>query len=107
MTSQKHLIQGSCDVVSGNISWECEPHPAKFVGHKPCGSRNIMFLICHLISQDHVTQEPFDFIAHHPIKLAGHRHCGSVDIMILAYHVISQDHLIKGSCGIVGWSPPW
>ena len=27
-------------------------HPAKVGGHSYCGSRDIMFLVCHMISQD-------------------------------------------------------
>ena len=28
-------------------------HPAKFGGHRLCGIRDIMVLVCHMISQDH------------------------------------------------------
>ena len=36
-------------------------HPAKFGGNKHCGNGNehcgdVMFLICHVMSQDHLTQ---------------------------------------------------
>ena len=30
--------------------------PAKFGGHRHCGSGDIKFLVCHVISQDHVTK---------------------------------------------------
>ena len=29
-------------------------YPAKFGGHRQCGSGDIMVLVCHVISQDHV-----------------------------------------------------
>ena len=29
-------------------------HPTNFGGHRYCGSRDIMILVCHMISQDHV-----------------------------------------------------
>ena len=31
--------------------------PAEFSGHKHCGSRDMMVLACHVISQDHVIKE--------------------------------------------------
>ena len=30
-------------------------HPDKFVGHKHCGSGEIMVLVCHVILQDPMT----------------------------------------------------
>ena len=36
-------------------------NPVKLDGHRCWGSEN-MFLICQMISQDHVTQEPSDFL---------------------------------------------
>ena len=36
-------------------------HPEKFGDHKHCDN-GYMFLICHMILQDHVTKEPCDFI---------------------------------------------
>ena len=38
-------------------------HPDMFGDHKHCGSGDMMFLVCHVILQDHETQEPYDFIA--------------------------------------------
>ena len=29
-------------------------HPTKFGGHRDCGSGEIMVLVCHMISQDHM-----------------------------------------------------
>ena len=53
-------------------------HPVKFVYDRLCGSRGIMFLICHVISKGHVNQ---------------------------VCQVLLQDHMIKGSCDFMGRSP--
>ena len=42
-------------------------HPAKFGGHKHCGSGD-MFLNCHVILQECVTQEPCDFLDRSPLR---------------------------------------
>ena len=31
-------------------------HPAKFGGHRHCGSENIMVLMCHVLLEDHVVK---------------------------------------------------
>ena len=41
-------------------------HPAKFVSHSHSGSAYIMFLDCHVISQDHVVKGSFDFMGGSP-----------------------------------------
>ena len=53
-----------------------------FGGDKHCGNRD-MFLICHVISRDHVVQESCDSIDKSPVKFDSHRKCGCGDIMIL------------------------
>ena len=40
--------------------------PAKFGGHGHCGSGDIMVLVCHEISRDHVIKESSDFIGGSP-----------------------------------------
>ena len=37
-------------------------HPANFGGHRQCGSRDIMVLVCHVISQDHLINGSSDFV---------------------------------------------
>ena len=32
-------------------------HPALFCSHKDCGSKDTIFLICHMILQDQMTKE--------------------------------------------------
>ena len=33
-----------------------------FIGHRNCGSGDIMVLACHVISQDDVTKQSYDFM---------------------------------------------
>ena len=90
-------------------------HLAKFGGHRYCSSRDITFLVCHVIKQGHVIKGSGDYInrcclststlRHHPAKFGGHRHCSRGDIMVLVCFVISQDHIIRGSCYFIGRRP--
>lgn len=43
-------------------------HPEKFGRHKNFDSEDLMFLFCHIISEEHVTQEPCDLISWSPLK---------------------------------------
>ena len=43
---QEHLIEKSHEAMG---------HPAKFLGCRSCGSGDIMFLHCHVISEDYLT----------------------------------------------------
>ena len=36
-------------------------HFAKFGGHRYCGTRNIMFLVCHVINFDHIAKGSGDY----------------------------------------------
>ena len=69
--------------------------PAKFSGHRHCGSADIMVLVCHVISQDLVIEGSCDFVSHDPPKWGGQGHCSSVEIMVLNYHVILQDRRVE------------
>ena len=62
---------------------------AKFGDHRYCTSRD-MFLVCHVIKQEHVIKELGDYndrcsfkVSQHPTKFVGYRHCGIGDIMFL------------------------
>ena len=33
-------------------------YPAKFGGHRQCGSRDVIVVVCHVISQDHLVKGP-------------------------------------------------
>ena len=66
-------------------------HPAKYGDNRHYCSGDIMYEICHVISEDHVINGSCDFLwwesfieRHHPTKFGGHRHCGSGDINILS-----------------------
>lgn len=41
-------------------------HPVKFSGHRHSGSRDIMFLVCHVIVQDDVIKGSCDYIGGNP-----------------------------------------
>ena len=56
---------------------------------------DIMVLVCHMISQEHV------------LKLGHYSHSGNGVKMILVCHMISKDYMIKGSCDLMGGSSPW
>ena len=78
--------------------------PAKFDGCKHRGRGDIMILVCHVISQDHVTKGSNSIMGRspsNPAKFGGHRHCGSGYVTISFCHVILQDLVIKGSCDFV------
>ena len=77
--------------------------PAKFGGHRQRASGYIMFLVCHVILQDHVTigessmgRSWYIKGSHHPADFGSHRHCGSGDIMFLVCDMIWHDHVTKG-----------
>ena len=41
---------------------------AKFGGYRHCGSADIMILVCHKTSQNHVIKESWDFIGRSPLR---------------------------------------
>ena len=46
---------------------ECRPL-AKFVDHRYCSSRFMMFLVCHVIKKDHVIIGSGDYNDRRPLK---------------------------------------
>ena len=79
-------------------------YPAKFGGHRHCGSGDTMALVYHVILKEHMTKRWNNSMgrinvltSHHPNKFSGHRHSASGDIMF------EVGHLIKGSCEKVWW----
>ena len=64
-----------------------------------------MVLVCHVISQDHVTKGWSNIMCRRPswqvTSFPTCANCTSGDIMILGCHVISQDHVIKGLCDFI------
>ena len=81
------------------MSLKVSHHPATFCGRRHCGSGDIMVLVCHVISPNHLIVCSFDVmsksqslkVSYHPARFCGY--CGSVDIMVLVSHVISQDQV--------------
>ena len=43
-------------------------HLARFDSHRCCSSRDIMFLVCHMIKQDHITKESGDYNDRRPSR---------------------------------------
>ena len=43
-------------------------YPSKFRSHIHCGRRDIIVLVCHVISQDHARKQPFDFRGRKPSR---------------------------------------
>ena len=67
-------------------------HSAQLGGSRHCGSEGVIFLICHVISSDHVSKESLYgwkclIISHHSVQFCGHRH--SRDITLLIRQVIN------------------
>ena len=62
---------------------------SKFGGHSHCCSGDIMILVCHVISQDHLIEYCC------LVKFDGHWYFGSEYIMVLVCNVILQDNVIK------------
>ena len=83
--------------------------PINFGGHRTRCSGD-MFLVCHVILQDHITIRNSNLWVRAlegqslPCQVWGHKHCESGD-MILVYHVISKYHMTKGQSNIISISP--
>ena len=62
-------------------------YPAKFGSHGHSDSGDIAVLVCHVISQGHVTkgdQEPIK-VNYNLAKSGGHRHCGSGNMTLVSH----------------------
>ena len=66
--------------------------PARFGSHRNCGSGDIILLVCHVISQDHMIKGSCVLICRSPlrkvIKFGGYKHCGDGDFMFFICHVL-------------------
>ena len=72
-------------------------NPPTLSSHRYCGGEDVMFLVGHVISQNHVIKAPYDAKAPcHPAKFVGHRHSGKGETFLLS-HMTLQGHMIKGS----------
>ena len=63
LTSQDHLITGSCDFKGGSQS-----KPAKFGDHRHSFSVGVMVFVCHVTLQYHVINVLNDFMARNPSR---------------------------------------
>ena len=53
----------SCGIAfRGLLDFKVTPDLGKFNGHRPCGSRDKMCLICHRTLKDHMIKKSFDFV---------------------------------------------
>ena len=57
-----------------------------------------MVLDCHVILQDHMIEESYDF-------MGGTPSCNE-DIVVSEFHMILQEHVIKGSCNFADSNHP-
>ena len=73
-------------------------HPAKFGGHRSCRRGDIVFLIWHMTSHDHMVRGLCDFIG-------AHKSFGRRDAMFLICHVTSRDHMIRWPCNSMSGFP--
>ena len=77
-------------------------HPTTFGVNRYCVSGDIMGLLCHVISQDHLSKGLRNFTNQSSpfyvtTKLGGREHFGSTNIILLVCLVISQNHVFKRS----------
>ena len=86
--------------------------PVKFGTHRHCNIGDILVLVCHTISLDHVIKGSCDFkggkpikVSYHTAKLGRHGLAGSGDITVFIWHVTLQNHMIKTSNDFLVSSP--
>ena len=82
--------------------------PTKFGGHRLCSDEGIIFLVCHVISEDRVTQGRRDSTDRslHPTRFGAHRLCRCVDIFLVC-RMTWQDHVKKESCHLMRVNLSW
>ena len=74
-----------------------------FNGQRPCSSRDITYLICHVTLQDHVIKGSCDFMEGSSSLYVTTMLClVAINIVVVEifsiYNVTSRDHVFKGSC---------
>ena len=100
---------------------------------KHCDVGNLITLICHITSHEHMSKESRDVMDgspswyvtnlssavvidmvvvgicfnYHCDKLGDQRHCNKGVSLILISYVNSHDHMFKESCNIMVGSPSW
>ena len=68
VTSHNNVIEKSCNFLSGNCSWYVTTLPILVVIGIYCGSKDIIFLVCHMIYQKYVTKESGEYINRSPSR---------------------------------------
>ena len=86
--------------------------PDETCDHKHCYSADIMFLICHVTSREHMLQGLCEFIgwkhltvSHHLAMFGSNSSITTGDIKYLICHLTSQNHVIEGSSNFMSGSP--
>ena len=82
----------------GRIPLTLSYHPGKSCGQRSCKRGDIMFLIWHVTSHDHMFRGLCDFIG-------GNKSFGRRDIMFLICHVTSRDQMIRWFCNFMSGFP--
>ena len=77
---------------------------SSFGANRSSVTGDIMYLICHMNSQDLVNTGSCYFMGgrlaarHFSDKTGDHKHYDSADLMFLVCHVTSSDHMFKSLC---------
>ena len=58
-------------------------YPAKFGGHSHSANGVIMILVCHAISQEHLTKGSGDFMVGGPLMVSHHSAKFGIDIAVV------------------------
>ena len=92
----------------GWVSLIISYHSAKFGGHQPCGSGDILYLI-FTWRQGHRVMWHYGWvsliISVHPAKFGGHRRCAREEILFFVCDVTSRDFVVRKSRDTMGDFP--
>ena len=95
-------------------------HPARFGGHRYCGSGDNMFLIYYVTSRGHLFKGLCDLmgwnfliVSHYCATFSDRRSCGSCDKAAEIFFETLQNHVIKepgdfmkGNSSLYNYTPP-
>ena len=96
------------------VSLTTSHQSAKFRSYRPCGRRDILFLICHLTYLcPHCQRVIWYFvwiplvISHYHTRFDGRKRCTRDDILFLVCHVTTREYLLWELRNIMGEFPSW
>ena len=96
------------------VSLTTSHQSAKFSSYRPCGRRDILFLICHLTYLcQHCQRVMWYFvwvplvISHYHTWFDGRKRCTREDILFLVCHVTTREYLLWELRNIMGEFPSW